>query len=270
MVCVSQIDTPYHFSSNLGTVYAVIFPYGSPEPALERTSIFLLRMKGITRISQPRGLAKYTLIASEVHLELAGAVPEKFGRALKKIYALRLPGKVRCASGPKMHTGVPALRIPIPIVKCSCQVRLSERNIDSLARRFATLHVVQKCSAGSRASLVIAFSNTTTIMLKVSTVLVFIALVASCNAIWLYTAHTFNIDYNLYAIDTTTYTVYTIGKIRDADGDMFTVSGMVYDNVTRLLYAVGNSRASNNLKDNGIFAIDPLTAQGASTVSKQL
>ncbi len=92
------------------------------------------------------------------------------------------------------------------------------------------------------------------------------AFIASCNAIWLYTAPSYNLAYDLYAIETSTYTVYNIGPIRDAAGDLFTVGAMYYDNTTRLIYAVGNSRASNPQKDNGIFAIDPLTAQGASII----
>jgi hypothetical protein len=93
--------------------------------------------------------------------------------------------------------------------------------------------------------------------------LLLIALVASCNAIWLYSADVYNLSYNLYAIDTTTYTVYTVGKIRDADGDFFTPIGMSYDNVTGLIYAVTGGRASNTTKRRGILAINPQTAQGA-------
>jgi hypothetical protein len=93
-------------------------------------------------------------------------------------------------------------------------------------------------------------------------VLLLLAVVASTNAIWLYSATSFNMEYTLFAINTDTYTVYKVGTVQDAAGDKFTVGGMHYDATTQLLYAIGNSRASNPLKDNGLFAINPLTAQG--------
>jgi hypothetical protein len=89
------------------------------------------------------------------------------------------------------------------------------------------------------------------------------ACIAACNAIWLYTADVYNLSYQLYAIDTTTYRVYTIGKVRDSDGDFFTVGGMNYDSTMNTLYAIGNSRTTNPAKWAGIFAINPATAEGA-------
>jgi hypothetical protein len=98
-------------------------------------------------------------------------------------------------------------------------------------------------------------------MLKRS-IVILLAVVASTNALWLYSATSFNLEYTLYAINTDTYTVYKVGTVQDAAGDKFTVGGMHYDATTQLLYAIGNSRASNDLKDNGLLAINPLTAQG--------
>lgn len=100
--------------------------------------------------------------------------------------------------------------------------------------------------------------------MKITTLFSLALCVATCNAIWLYTAPSYNLAYDLYAIDTTTYTVYTIGPIRDSDGDLFTVGAMYYSNSTGLIYATGLSRVTNPLKQNGLFAINPLTAQGAS------
>jgi hypothetical protein len=111
--------------------------------------------------------------------------------------------------------------------------------------------------------------TTTETIMRIATVLSLVVFcIASCNAIWLYTAPSYNLAYDLYAIDTSTYTVYNIGPIRDAAGDRFTVNAMYYSSTTGLIYGVGNSRATNPLKDGGLMAINPLTAQGASTMRK--
>ena len=93
--------------------------------------------------------------------------------------------------------------------------------------------------------------------------LLLLGLVASSNAIWLYSSDVFGLSYNLYAINTADYSVYTVGKIRDADGDFYTPMGFHYDSVTNLIYAVGGGRNSNRVtKFGGILAINPATAEG--------
>jgi hypothetical protein len=94
-------------------------------------------------------------------------------------------------------------------------------------------------------------------------IVVLVALATSANAIWLYTADTYGLSYNLYAIDTTDFRTYTIGKLRDDAGDYYAVSAMHYLSSTNLIYALGNYRGSNPLKRGGILAINPATAQGA-------
>jgi hypothetical protein len=95
-------------------------------------------------------------------------------------------------------------------------------------------------------------------------VLLLLLCAASAQAIWLYTTSGYNFNYNLYAINTDTYTVYTIGEIVDSEGDKFTARGMHYDSTTGLLYCTGASRSSNPTKQNGLFAVNPTTGQGTS------
>jgi hypothetical protein len=104
-------------------------------------------------------------------------------------------------------------------------------------------------------------------MQKLSVLLILLC-AASAQAVWLYTTSGYNFNYNLYAINTDTYTVYTIGEIVDSDGDKFTARGMYYDSTTGLLYCTGASRTSNPAKQNGLFAVNPVTAQGTLIQSR--